>query len=317
MARQPRNPLIPTREGVSPSCVALPFDKPPLWPTLLDFLCHRLPAVPREAWRERMHQGEVLDETGQPLGPDAPFVPGARVHYYRALAHEPSVPFTESVVFQDDQLLVVDKPHFLPVTPGGRYVQQSLLVRLKRTLGIDTLSPIHRIDRETAGLVVFSLRPQDRDAYQALFREREVHKVYEAIAPHDPAMAWPVVRRSRIVEEDGAFFRMTEADGEPNSETSMDLLEERGEWARYRLEPLSGRRHQLRVHMNALGLPIAGDQFYPRVLRGPDEAEDFAQPLRLLAAEIAFRDPVTGGQRRFRSALTLAWPDFRPALRAP
>ena len=317
MARHPRNPLIPTRWGVSPSCVALPSDKPPAWPTLLDFLAERLPAVQREDWQQRMVNGEVLDESGTPLRPDSPLVPGARVYYYRALDHEPEVPFTESVVFRDDHLLVVDKPHFLPVTPGGRYVQQSLLVRLKRMLNIDTLSPIHRIDRETAGLVVFSLRPQDRDAYQALFRERLVHKVYEAIAAHDPALQWPLVRRSRIVEEDSAFFRMTEAEGDANSETRVDLLEQREGWGRYRLEPLTGKRHQLRVHMNALHLPIAGDQFYPRVLRGPNEAEDFAEPLRLLASEIGFDDPVTGEQRHFRSALSLEWPSLRPALRVP
>ncbi|MGE0098568.1 MAG: pseudouridine synthase [Hydrogenophaga sp.] len=317
MARLPKNPLIPTRGGVSPSCIALPTHQPVPWSTLLDFLSDRLPAVQRASWHQRMASGDVLRETGEPLRPDAPFVPGTRVYYYRALENEPVVPFMESVVFRDDLLLVVDKPHFLPVTPGGRYVQQSLLVRLKNRLGIDTLSPIHRIDRETAGLVVFSLWPQHRDAYQALFRERAVCKVYEAIAPHDPASVWPVVRRSRIVEEEGAFFRMGEADGEPNSETHIDVLERRGDWARYRLEPLTGKRHQLRVHMNALGLPIAGDQFYPRVLRGPDAAEDYSDPLQLLARELGFNDPITGEQRRFRSALTLHWPPFRPALRAP
>lgn len=275
---------------------------------MLDFLAERLPAVQREGWRQRMGSGEVLGANGEPLAPDSPFQPGTRVYYYRALDHEPEVPFTESVVFRDDHLLVADKPHFLPVTPGGRYVQQSLLVRLKRHLGIDTLSPIHRIDRETAGLVAFSLRPAERDAYQALFREREVHKVYEAIAPHDPSMTWPMVRRSRIVEEDGAFFRMLETDGEANSETRIHVLESRGQWARYRLEPLTGKRHQLRVHLNALGLPIVGDQFYPRVLRGPEEVEDFSNPLRLLARAIAFTDPVTGEARAFQSARALDWP---------
>ena len=179
---------------------------------------------------------------------------------------------------------------------------------LLRRTGNDALAPLHRIDRETAGLVVFSLRPQDRAAYQALFRERSVHKVYEAIASSGTAHAWPLVRRSRIVEEDQAFFRMGEADGEPNSETHMDRLETRGAWARYRLEPVTGKRHQLRVHMNALGLPIAGDQFYPRVLRGPDDPEDFSNPLRLLAQGIAFTDPVTGEHRRFGSKRVLAWP---------
>lgn len=309
MARPPKNPAIPSRHGVSASCIALPYDKAAPWPLLLDFLAERLGAVDREAWSQRMAGGEVLDDLGQPQPPDTPFTPGTRVYYYRALDDEPEVPFEEAVLYRDDHLLVADKPHFLPVTPGGRYVQQSLLVRLKNRLGIATLSPLHRIDRETAGLVVFSLRPQDRAAYQGLFRERAVHKVYEAIAPHDASAHWPLVRRSRIVEEHSAFFRMGEAEGEPNSETRIELLETRGAWARYRLEPLTGKRHQLRVHMNALGLPIAGDQFYPRVLRGPQEAEDFANPLRLLAQAIAFTDPVTGERRAFQSQRALDWPE--------
>ncbi|MCV0441398.1 MAG: pseudouridine synthase [Hydrogenophaga sp.] len=308
VARQPRNPLIPARQGVSPSCVALPSTKPPPWPTLLDFLAERLHAVGRDDWARRMARGEVLGDDARALPPDAPFQPGARVYYYRELDDETVIPFEEVVVFRDAHLLVVDKPHFLPVTPGGRYVRQSLLVRLKQRLDLPDLSPIHRIDRETAGLVVFSLRPQDRDAYQALFRDRAVHKIYEAIAPHDEAVDWPVLRRSLIVEEAGAFFRMTEAPGEANSETRIERLEARGAWARYRLAPLTGRRHQLRVHMNALGLPIAGDQFYPRVLRGPDEAEDFLNPLRLLAKAIAFTDPVTGEARAFESPRALDWP---------
>ncbi|WP_066272068.1 pseudouridine synthase [Hydrogenophaga palleronii] len=309
MSRPPKNPLIPTRHGVSASCIALPYDKAAPWPLLIDFLAERLGAVARDDWARRMARGDVLDEAGQALAPDAPWRPGIRVYYYRALDNEPVVPFDEAVLYQDEHLLVADKPHFLPVTPGGRYVQQSLLVRLKKRLGIDTLSPIHRIDRETAGLVVFSLRPQDRDAYQALFRERTVHKVYEAVAAHDPSLVLPQVWRSRIVEEEGAFFRMHEAvDGEANSETLIDRLEIRGAWARYRLEPLTGKRHQLRVHMNALGLPIAGDQFYPQVQRGPDEAEDFTNPLRLLAQAIRFTDPVTGAARRFESQQTLVWP---------
>lgn len=314
MGRPPKNPAIPSRQGVSASCIALPYDKAAPWPLLLDFLAERLSAVSREAWAQRLGRGEVLDEAGRPLPPDAAFTPGVRVYYYRELDHEPVVPFEETVLFQDGHLLVADKPHFLPVTPGGRYVQQSLLVRLKRQLGIDTLSPIHRIDRETAGLVVFSLRPQDRDAYQSLFRDRAVHKVYEALAPSgDAARAWPQVRRSRIVEAHDAFFRMHEAEGEPNSETRIERAEVRGRWARYRLEPVTGKRHQLRVHMNALGLPLVGDQFYPHVQRGPHETEDFADPLRLLAQAIAFTDPVTGEARAFQSQRTLDWPEaLRP-----
>ena len=308
MARPPKSPLIPARNGVSASCVALPHGKPAPWPLLLDFLSDRLNVVDRSTWAGRLTRGEVLDDNGQPLPPDAAFQPGARIHYYRHLDDEPTIPFEESVLFQDEHLLVADKPHFLPVTPGGRYVQQSLLVRLKRRTGIETLSPIHRIDRETAGLVLFSLRPQDRDAYQALFRERAVHKVYEAIAPHRPDIDFPLTRRSRIDEDSGSFFRMVESAGEANSETHIERCEVRGAWARYRLSPVTGKRHQLRVHMNALGAPIVGDQFYPTVLRGPEDAEDFAEPLRLLASSIAFADPVTGMPRRFESRRAIDWP---------
>ena len=316
MARPPKNPLIPSRHGVSASCIALPYDKAAPWPRLIDFLAERLSAVNHEAWGQRMARGEVLNDAGQPLPPDAAFTPGVRVYYYRELEHEPVVPFEEVVLHQDEHLLVADKPHFLPVTPGGRYVQQSLLVRLKNRLGIDTLSPIHRIDRETAGLVVFSLRPQDRDAYQALFRERTVHKVYEALAPSgDASQAWPLVRRSRIEEAHDAFFRMNETEGDPNSETRIERLEVRGPWARYRLAPVTGKRHQLRVHMNAMGLPIVGDQFYPSVQRGPHEAEDFSNPLRLLARAIAFTDPVTGEQRAFQSQQALVWPEPQGVIR--
>lgn len=310
MARPPKNPLIPVRHGVSPSCVALPLlpadDR--RWPSVLDFLGERLPAVGRDAWAQRLAAGEVLDEQGHAVHAADAYQGGGRLYYWRSLETEPVIPFEATVLHRDDHLLVVDKPHFLPVTPTGRFVQQSLLVRLKQSTGIDSLSPIHRIDRETAGLVVFSVRPQDRGAYQALFRDRAVGKVYEAIAPASDALPWPQRRCSRIEEDPAAFYRMVETSGDANSDTTIEAIERRGDWARYRLTPVTGKRHQLRVHMNGLGLPIAGDQFYPVVRRGPGEPEDFADPLRLLARAIAFNDPVTGEARRFESGLSLDWP---------
>ncbi len=291
-------------EGVSASCVALPHGP---WPRLIDFLAERLPAVSAAQWQQRMAAGRVLDERGRALDPDAPFAPGSRVYYYRELEAEPPIPFEEHIVHQDEHLLVADKPHFLPVTPAGRYVQQTLLVRLKRRTGIETLTPIHRIDRETAGLVVFSVRPQDRDAYQRLFREQQVEKVYEAIAPLRPELPLPAVYRSRIVE-DLQFFRQREVAGEPNSETALELVEARGALGLYRLRPRSGRTHQLRVHMNALGRPIVGDLFYPEVVHGPHaDDEDRSQALRLLARALAFTDPVTGARRHFESRRVLDW----------
>ena len=291
-------------DGVSASCVALPHGP---WPRLLDFLAERLPAVSLIQWAQRMDEGRVLDEAGHPLPSGARFAPGTRVYYYRELEAEPPIPFEEHIVHQDEHLLVADKPHFLPVTPTGRYVQQTLLVRLKRRTGIETLTPIHRIDRETAGLVVFSVRPQDRDAYQRLFREQQVEKVYEAIAPLRPELPLPAVHRSRI-EEDAQFFRQREVPGAPNSETALELVEARGALGLYRLRPKSGRTHQLRVHMNALGRPIVGDLFYPEVVHGPGHAqEDWSRPLQLLARGLAFTDPVTNETRQFASPRQLAW----------
>ena len=294
------------RDGVSASCVALPHGP---WPRLIDFLAERLPAVSLMQWAQRMDAGRVLDETGQPLPAGTRFAPGTRVYYYRELEVEPAIPFEESIVHQDEHLLVADKPHFLPVTPTGRYVQQTLLVRLKRRTGIETLTPIHRIDRETAGLVVFSVRPQDRDAYQRLFREQQVDKVYEAIAPLRPDLPLPAVHRSRIAEDE-QFFRQREVAGEPNSETALELVEARDALGLYRLRPRSGKTHQLRVHMNALGRPITGDLFYPDVVHGPGTVqEDWQQPLRLLARSLSFTDPVTGVHRHYTSHRNLNWPN--------
>ena len=293
------------RAGVSASCVALPHGA---WPRLIDFLAERLPAVTSAQWQQRMARGCVLDEEGRLLAPDTPYRGGTRVYYYRELDSEPVIPFEETIVYQDGHLLVADKPHFLPVTPTGRYVQQTLLVRLKRRTGLENLSPIHRIDRETAGLVLFSVRPQDRGAYQALFRDQVVEKAYEAIAPLRPDLPLPQVHRSRIVADE-QFFRQREVAGEPNSETRIELAEARGTLALYRLYPMSGKTHQLRVHMNALGRPIVGDLFYPDVVHGPGAAhEDHGNPLRLLAQALAFTDPVTGRERHFESQRQLAWP---------
>ena len=301
MAPPSRHADLPTRDGVSASCVALPAGD---WPTVLDFLSERLSTVTRAQWNERMRQGLVLTAQGHALTPDQVFMPGQRIYYYRQLDNEPQLPVQAHIVFEDEHLLVADKPHFMPVTPSGRYVQQSLLVQLKRMTGYTDLTPVHRIDRETAGLVLLSKRPQDRNAYQALFRNRQVHKHYLAVATWRSDLVQPRIYTSRMAE-DSSFFRMREVPGEPNSETRLQMLRTKGERALYQLEPVTGKRHQLRVHMNSLGAPIEGDQFYPQIMRGPNEAEDFSNPLQLLAARIAFIDTVTGQERSFTSALTL------------
>nr|WP_315225744.1 pseudouridine synthase [uncultured Limnohabitans sp.] len=293
---------IPTRNGVGASRVSLPVGP---WPTVLDFLLERMPDISREEWLQRFNDQLVLDEAAQPVAATQAYAPHTKLYYYRHIANEPVLPQKASIVFEDDHLIVADKPHFMPVTPAGRYVQQSLLVQLKHLTGHDDLVPLHRIDRETAGLVMFGKRLQDRDAYHALFRDKAMHKVYEAVAPYNPALKLPRVHVSRL-KPDELFFRTQEVDGEPNSETRISLLKTEGARALYQLEPVSGKRHQLRVHMMSLGLPLEGDQFYPTVLRGPDAEEDFSHPLQLLAKSVAFTDPVTGEARAFQSALRLS-----------
>ena len=291
-----------TRHGVGPSCVGLPAGP---WRTITDFLVEHFPAISRETWLARMASGEVVDEFGGLVTPERTYPGHMRVYYYRDVPDERVIPFEETVLFQDDHLVVTDKPHFLPVTPSGTYLQQTLLVRLKNRLNIDTLVPLHRIDRETAGLVMFSVRPGDRNAYQVLFRQHRIQKHYEALAPWRDYLAFPVVRQTRI-EEGEPFFRQHEVPGAPNSETHIDVLEVRGDLARYALSPVTGKKHQLRVHMNALGLPILNDRMYPPVADTPDDS--FDQPLQLLARSVAFTDPVTGQARRFESRRRLAWP---------
>ena len=293
---------IPTRNGVGASRVSLPMGP---WPTVLDFLLERMPDISRDEWLQRFEDQLVLNEAAQPIQATQTYTPHTRLYYYRHIANEPVLPSKASIVFEDDHLLVADKPHFMPVTPAGRYVQQSLLVQLKHLTGHDDLVPLHRIDRETAGLVMFGKRLQDRDAYHALFRDKALHKVYEAVAAYHPALTLPRVHLSRLAP-DALFFRTQEVAGEPNSETRISLLKTEGTRALYQLEPISGKRHQLRVHMMALGLPLEGDQFYPRVLRGPEADEDFSHPLQLLAKRVAFTDPVTGEAREFHSALRLS-----------
>ncbi|MBB3295959.1 tRNA pseudouridine32 synthase/23S rRNA pseudouridine746 synthase [Mitsuaria sp. BK045] len=304
MARPPKLDL-PLRDGVAASALACP---PGSWPLVLDFLAERLPLVARDDWAMRMKLGDVLDDAGTPLSPDAPYRAQRRLYYWRWLAAEPEVPGQARVLHLDEHLLVADKPHFLPVTPKGRYVQQTLLTRLRRETGLADLSPIHRLDRETAGLTLFSVRPATRDAYQRLFRDRDVEKVYEAIAPwrDEVAARLPFDYESRLEEHPVDFMQMRTVAGEPNARTRIALLERlAADRARYELRPHSGVKHQLRAQLCALGLPIEGDRIYP-VLRPVEDEVDFSRPLQLLAREIAFTDPISGQPRKFVTSLKLA-----------
>ena len=291
--------VLPTRDGVGPSCVSLTSGP---WATITDFLVQRFPGQARAVWLQRMQRGEVVDEHGAPVTEQRAYRSHLRVYYYRTLTDEPRIPFDELLLFQDRHLLVVDKPHFLPVAPSGNYLQETVLVRLKRKLGIDTIVPVHRIDRDTAGLVLFSVQPATRDHYQALFRERRIAKTYEAIAPWRADLQLPLTRASRIGEAEH-FMQQQEMPGVPNAVTHVDLLRNLGALAHYRLRPITGHRHQLRVHMAALGLPIVGDGIYPQL--SPECEPDYRNPLQLLAKSIEFTDPLSGQLRRFDSTRQL------------
>ena len=297
---------LPMKEGVSASTMVLPALEVKSI-SLLSYLEHATHNSRRLEWENRLKNGLVLDDAGQPLPLDAPYIVGQRIHYWRDAGIEPRIPFDEHIIYQDAHILVADKPHFLPVTPTGGYVQETLLVRLKKRTGLADLTPMHRIDRDTAGLVMFCIRREDRDAYAAMFRERRLSKTYECIAPHSPDLSFPMVRKTRLVESLHSFMQMTETEGEPNSETQIEWIERQGEQARYRLRPITGKRHQLRVHMFSLGLPICGDGIYP-VLTPEPEQPNYENPLQLLAKNLAFTDPVTQQSREFESAFKLGLP---------
>jgi tRNA pseudouridine32 synthase/23S rRNA pseudouridine746 synthase len=295
---------LPVRDGVGPSVIVLPEGH---WATVLDFLDEKFPTVSRADIAARMARGDVRDAAGVPVPISAAYHPDQKLYYYREIPDEPKLPFSEAVLFEDDLIVVADKPHFLPVTPGGRFLQETLLVRLKRRLGLDGLAPMHRIDRETAGLVLFTKQPSLRGKYQTLFEQRTVEKTYEAWAGWRGDLPLPMTYRSHL-QESAHFMRMQEDTSglEPNSQTDIALIERRGEHARYRLKPVTGKKHQLRLHMAALGLPILNDQIYPE--HATEDEEDLTRPLQLLAAAIAFTDPVTGQLRYFQSQRILAGP---------
>ena len=290
-----------TSLGISPSKVFLPLQER-RFTYLLDFLVHQFPSIPKDEWSSRFHDGLILNADGLLLDIGTPYEGGVFVYYFRRVISEEPIPFKEMLIYQDDHLLIADKPNFLPVTPGGHYLEQTLLVRLRRATGIDTLSPIHRIDRETAGLVAFCKQPAHRNAYQALFREKAVTKVYEAIATYreDLSLKFPIHHCSRIEESD-SFMQMHEVAGEPNSDSLIELLAIKGEWAKYRLQLRTGKKHQLRVHMSALGLPIRNDQIYPVLKPHVMSNKDFTEPLQLLAKELGFTDPITHKKHQFFS----------------
>lgn len=258
--------------------------------------------MPEDDWRRAMLDAEVVDEKGRPVSDATRYRAGSQVYFYRVPAQEVPVPFEIGILYEDDDLLVVDKPHFLATIPRGRHVTQTATVRLRKQFGCPDLTPAHRLDRATAGVLLFTKTKHARRPYQELFSTRNVIKEYGAVAGFDAALQFPRIVRSRILKEHGVMTAYEEP-GEPNSETRIELVETFGDRALYRLFPKTGKTHQLRIHLSSLGIPIENDPYYPVFTSVP--ADDFQRPLQLLARALNFTDPLTGEARRFVSARVL------------
>ncbi|MEY9775128.1 tRNA pseudouridine32 synthase/23S rRNA pseudouridine746 synthase [Arthrobacter sp. MW3 TE3886] len=309
---------LPVRDGVNATRLRLPDEGP--WETALDYMMHRWGHIDPQGIEDRFDAGEIVGEAGIALDRSTPMQDHTFIWYYRTLPPETRIPVELDILHQDDHLLVVDKPHFLPTTPGGTYIQESALVRLRNQLGLPDLIPMHRLDRMTAGILLLSTNPETRGKYQVLFEKRQVQKEYECVsaavpAPGHPAVDFPVVVRNRMTKS-RSYLLAEVVDGEPNAETRIERLHtfdgsgapgvDGGPHRRalYRLEPHSGKTHQLRVHMASLGLGIVNDAFYPELL---DKAPDnYAKPLQLLARGIRFVDPISGSPVEYRSRLELS-----------
>ncbi|WP_207483743.1 pseudouridine synthase [Microbacterium sp. SD291] len=289
---------LPMRDGVGATRLHVPMQG--AWPTVASYMIERFFHLDAEGLLARFDRGEIVDRDGSALNRDTPLGDAEFVWYYRDPPVEKRMPFEVELLHQDEELVVVDKPHFLPTTPGGRYLQNSALVRLRNLLGIPELTPIHRLDRATAGLLMFSVRPATRGAYQLLFENRQVQKVYEAVSARpvdwDPGR-FPLVYRNRITKNRGEVRVRIDDGEESNSETLIELLSADDRVVHTLLRPHSGKMHQLRVHLAAVGLGILNDGFYPELL--PETPDDFDRPLQLLARELRFTDPLSGEAREF------------------
>lgn len=277
------------------------------WPTVLDFLVNQFAHIPVPEWQSRLALGLVsctdqqLNSRVLSANDSCPYL--THIEYFRQVAQEPTVPFEETIIFENEQIVVADKPHFLPVTPVGAFVENTLQSRLQKKLNTPNLQVVHRLDRETAGLVLLVKNPQHRDAYQALFRNQAIKKVYEAVAHFRADLPYPYLYKSCLTSS-GQFFLQTEINQTSNSATLIEVIKVLSQnKALYRLTPSTGKKHQLRVHMASLGIGIEGDQFYP--IAKSQDLSDFASPLQLLARSLCFTDPISQQNMAFTSQQTL------------
>lgn len=290
--------------AVHPSWVVLPHQQTDK-PTVLAFLLARFPAISESIWRQRLQQGKVHWQDGELITELTPYRAAQRVYYYREVTSEPRIPLQEQILHQDAHSLLVFKPHFLPVTPGGSFVNECLVARLRARTGIDSIVPVHRLDRDTSGVMLMSVCAASRDAYHGLFRDRKIHKCYQALAPLTPALqrqvpqgwlsapiGWTVKNR---IERGKPGFTMRVVSGVPNSHSEIRLLAVKDDIGLFELQPITGKTHQLRLHMQSLGMPLLNDRYYPALQ--PLQADDFSRPLKLVACELRYHDPISGEPR--------------------
>lgn len=303
-----KNKKILSNHGIKPSRLYLPHDKTYIGKHLVDFLSQHFSHIDSQVWQYRFLQGKIFNDKGEILSINSPYIAGQTIFYYREVANEPIIPFEPTILHLDKHLLVVDKPHFLPVIPTGQFVNQTLLAKLRlhpdlQHLNVMDISPLHRLDKDTAGVMLLSVNPSTRGMYQNIFQQKLIHKMYQAIAPIRHDLIFPLEIASRLVRGDQFFLTKTVA-GEPNSLTKIELLQNFVENSLYQLTPITGKKHQLRVHMASLGMPLVNDNLYP--IAQPTGSTDFAKPLQLLAKSIGFIDPISHQPRKFLSQLQLS-----------
>lgn len=273
------------------------------WKTILEFLDYQFPLIGKQVWQARILEGKVHWHSGEAINLNSTFQPSKRLCYYREVEAEPKIPFAHKIIYQNEHLLVACKPHFLPVTPGAEYVNECLLERIRKQTGLTDIVPLHRLDRDTAGLVMFSLNPDSRNDYYQLFAERKIEKRYLAVAYLEQDLqalsmpySWQIT--NRLVKSTPGFI-MTEAEGDVNARSTIKLISKNADLGLFELFPETGKTHQLRLHMMKIGAPILNDRFYPRLL--PKEAPQFDKPLQLLAKSLSFVDPINGIKKEFES----------------
>lgn len=270
----------------------------------LEFLVKKFPHIPEQVWRDRINTGKVFWRDGGIINIDEPYQPNSTLGYYREVPLEPTVPFDEIIITQNEHFLIAHKPAFLPVMPGGEFVNECLQARLVQKLGIQELQAVHRLDRDTAGLVLFSTNPSTRGRYHKLFAERQITKSYQAVAIIDSSQQikgkkWHVKNHLKRSHPKFLFENTTESDTGQYAESIIECIAQTQTKALFSLSPITGRTHQLRLHMQHIGFPILNDRFYPSLQ--PKQPDNYQSPLQLLAKSLSFIDPITQKEETYES----------------